>query len=698
VPVNPLAIEDVRVTLDAIDVTVATPEGKVLLDRVTFSLPPSSVLAVVGPSGAGKSTLTNALNGFAPATSGQVLFDGHDLYASYDVLRRRIGYVPQQDILHPQLTVRRALQYAAELRFPPQVSKADKRTRIKEVLDELDLSDRADLRIERLSGGQRKRVSVALELLTKPSLLFLDEPTSGLDPGNERQVMALLRDLANAGRTIIVVTHSTQSLHLCDRVMFLAPGGKVSYFGPPVEALAYFKRHDAGDFYADVFTSLEERPGVDWAALFRSDPDYQRFVAEPLTTEAAARPAQQQRALPPAPQQSWMKQFSVLTRRYVALIASDRRYSLLLLLQAPILGAVLFLLFGPRRLSVTHGPEATVLILALVIGATWLGMLNAIREIVKELPIYQRERSVGLSISAYLASKVTVLSVFTIFQAIVVVGIGVARQKVFEYDPRSGAQLAHATGSFLMSPKPELIIDIALTGLAAMALGLMVSAFARTSGQGAHAGADPHRAPARAVGRVLPHPGAGAEAAQLRFLRAVGRGRHGVHHRPERRSRPVGRGGHPGGELRPVPARPPGVQREVQRGIRPGPGQAVGAQEGGLGAGRVRAAGAHRDRALRRLVHPPAAGPPGPRVGGARRQAAGERGNARRRTGWTGAARPAHRSLVRHPRGAGVGVGRHLEAVDPAPAGTGAAEPLSPLLPRASSRPGRVRCPCGRSP
>jgi len=488
-----------EVTLQAIDLSVKTSENRLILDHVSFSLDPNSLLAVVGPSGSGKSTLTNALNGFQPATSGTVLYGGRDLYASYDDIRRRIGYVPQDDILHPQLTVQRALEYAAELRFPPDVNKQARQVRIKEVLEELDLGHRANLPIEKLSGGQRKRVSVALELLTKPSLLFLDEPTSGLDPGNERQVMALLRELADGGRTVIVVTHSTQSLHLCDRVAFLAPGGRLAYFGPPAEALAYFQKHQAGNFYADVFTKLEEKAESDWPAMFRADLAYDKYVQRPLAAAAVVRAARPTQPTPPPRQQPWFTQFSTLTRRYLALIRSDRRYMLLLLLQAPVLGLVLFLMFGlpvkpafinTSRLSSRHAPEATGIVMALAIGATWFGLLNAVREIVKEFPVYRRERSVGLSISAYVASKAVVLGIFTFISSLLLTYISLYKQQAavvildrarFERTGTFNTTTTLVKPLLLGSFKSEVLLGLFITGLSAMALGLFLSAFARNA-------------------------------------------------------------------------------------------------------------------------------------------------------------------------------------------------------------------------
>ena len=187
-------------TFAAEGLTVVTPKGKTLLSEVSFALPGRTLMAVIGPSGAGKSTLLNALIGSRPADRGTVRYAERDLYRDYEELRHRIALVPQDDVLHTQLTVRQALSYAARLRFPADTEAVDRDRRVAEVLDELGLTAHVDQRITSLSGGQRKRTSAALELLTKPSLLFLDEPTSGLDPGLDRSVMQTLRGLADDDR------------------------------------------------------------------------------------------------------------------------------------------------------------------------------------------------------------------------------------------------------------------------------------------------------------------------------------------------------------------------------------------------------------------------------------------------------------------------------------------------------------------
>ena len=449
------------------------PDGKVLLDGVSFALDRNMFLAVVGPSGGGKSTLLNALTGFRPATGGQVVYDGRDLYAEYDELRQRIGLVPQADVVHTDLTPRRALEFAAALRFPPDVTATQRSARVEEVLAELGLSERADVRIDRLSGGQRKRVSVAYELLTEPSLLFLDEPTSGLDPGYERSLMERLRELADGGRTVIVVTHSVASLELCDRVLFMAPGGREAYFGPPDRVAPYFGR----DGIEQVFQDLGADPERDWPGEFRASDDHRRFVAEPMAKPPPAPAAEPAAATRSVMRRRWFRQFTTLCRRYLAILASDRRTLALLVLQAPLLGLLMLWrlpsgeLGPPPENTLRLLSSASIVLFNLVIGATWIGMSNATREIVKELPQFQRERAAGLSLSAYLASKVAVLGVITLVQIMVYTLIATA------------AQGGPGDAVLLGNGRIELAFDIGVVALAGMCVGLLISALARTTEQ-----------------------------------------------------------------------------------------------------------------------------------------------------------------------------------------------------------------------
>ncbi len=323
------------ISLTARDLTVTLPSGRVLLDHVSFPLGERCLLGVIGPSGAGKSTLLGALTGMAPANGGGVLYDNRDLYTHYAELRHRIGLVPQENILHTQLSAERALGYAAELRFPRDTSKAERRRRIAEVLDELSLTRHAKTRTSAMSGGQQKRVNVALELLTKPSLLFLDEPTSGLDPGLDKSVMEQMANLAHDGRTIIVVTHSVANLNLCDRLLVLVPGGKIAYFGPPEEGL----RHFGQPGWAEVFQAFESEPDRDWASEYRRSPYFHRYIASDMDQPAPVARGPQAPSAPPA-SRNRLAQFSTLCRRYLAVIASDRAYLAVLAVMPIILGVL----------------------------------------------------------------------------------------------------------------------------------------------------------------------------------------------------------------------------------------------------------------------------------------------------------------------------------------------------------------------
>ncbi|MEU0403720.1 FHA domain-containing protein [Streptomyces sp. NPDC006197] len=459
-----------EVSLDVRSLAVTVDHGrKTLLDEVSFPVGEKCLLAVVGPSGAGKSTLLGALTGQRPADRGTVLYDGRDLYRDYAELRQRIGLVPQDDILHLQLTVRRALGYAAELRFPEDTAAAERQARVDEVIRELGLVERADQPIHSLSGGQRKRVSVALELLTKPSLLFLDEPTSGLDPGMDRSVMHMLRGLADDGRTVVVVTHSVLSLDVCDRLLVLAPGGRVAYYGPPADTLGFF----GFEQWPEAFEAFENDRDRDWAGQYRTSRFHRRYIADATTgpdvpvpgASASARGAVAGEPAPPPKPQSWGSQLRTLVRRYAAALSADRTFLAIMIALPFVMGAM------ARALSAgSLNPESTLnVLLILCVGGVLTGAANAVRELVKERSIYRRERAVGLSRSAYLASKVVVLGLITVVQAVVLTLVALI-----------GVPLNVPGGKgVLMPPLVEITLAVALLAFTAMMLGLLVSALVR---------------------------------------------------------------------------------------------------------------------------------------------------------------------------------------------------------------------------
>ncbi|MGA3058097.1 MAG: FHA domain-containing protein [Candidatus Limnocylindrales bacterium] len=469
--------------LCALDIGVTTHDGKTLLRDIRFALEQSRLMSIVGPSGAGKSTLLRALTGQEPADRGYVLYGGRDLYASLD-LRQRMGYVPQQDLLHSQLSAREALDYAAELRFARDVDATSRSSRIDEVIAELGLSECQHRQVSELSGGERKRTSVAAELLSKPPLLFLDEPTSGLDPGNEDQLTTLLRALADGGRTVVVATHSLVTLEQCDQVLFLAQGGHEAYYGPPAEASEYFRKQGAGETYPKVFAALnDERAAPAFASRFGANPAARANVDEPLAAARSAQETHPSHAPQAQPNTDRVRQWWVLVRRYLAVLRSDRLASLILLAQAPFFALLFNILYPYNVMSTANASEATILIWLMVVGATWIGTSNAIREVVKERAILRREHGLGLSLASYVASKVAVLGVITAgecaFLAIATIG---PLQRLPAADPIDHLSLP-GSGVLLSSALPEVVLDVVLAGLAAMGVGLLVSALVRTADQ-----------------------------------------------------------------------------------------------------------------------------------------------------------------------------------------------------------------------
>jgi ABC-type multidrug transport system ATPase subunit len=262
------------VVLQVSGLTASAPDGTVLLDDVGFRVRPGWLVAVMGPTGAGKTSLLNALAGSLATDAGTIRMGGRALGTEPGGAERRIAFVPQDDVLHPQLTLGRTLAYAASLRLPPDVGGTGRHERVAAVLSELGLTEHAFQPISTLSGGQRRRAGVAVELMGDPDVLVLDEPTSGLDPGAERSVLQMLRGLADRGRTVLAVTHSVQALAVCDRVLFLAPGGQVAFYGPPAAAQAFFR----GASPAEVFTRLRSQPGPSAKDRFRASPTYARYV------------------------------------------------------------------------------------------------------------------------------------------------------------------------------------------------------------------------------------------------------------------------------------------------------------------------------------------------------------------------------------------------------------------------------------
>ena len=457
-----------------------------ILENISLVCQPREFIVVVGQSGGGKSTLVDAIAGYRPATHGRVYVNGIDIYQHFDAIRNEIGYVPQRDIIHMELTVYQALDYAARLRMPRDAKKAERQARIMEVLQDLDLVHRKDVQVSGLSGGQQKRVSIGVELLTRPGLFFLDEPTSGLDPGTETAFMHLMRHLADQGRTIVMVTHATKNVMLADKVVFLARGGHLAWFGPPEEALAYFdqyrseaERRTKPMEFDQIYAILDDPAkgsAADWAGRFREHMAYRQYIVQPLQArqDNLARAAARKNGRQSSRRQelrrsrvSSLHQFFTLSARNLKILTRDRTSLLLMLLAAPLVGALDYVvapLMGRSVFDFNLGDAsngATSLFL-LTINCLLVGGLSQMREFVKEGDIYRRERLVNLKIFPYVLSKVWVALLLAFYHAAAYLVI-----RFTAYDMSGGAL---EIGFFY--------VTLLLAVLAGMSGGLLVSAFA----------------------------------------------------------------------------------------------------------------------------------------------------------------------------------------------------------------------------
>jgi ABC-type multidrug transport system ATPase subunit len=390
------------VRIEAEGLTRRARGGLTILRDVSLSLEPGELVGIAGGSGSGKTTLLEALAGVRPADEGSVRFDGDEIYANLVAWRRVLGYVPQDDIIHTELPLARTLRYAARLRLPPGTTSQEIDLAVGDALRSLDLEERADVPVRALSGGQRKRASIAVELLTRPRVFFLDEPTSGLDPATAAELLRVLRALAAAGATVTFTTHAVQDLAACDRVVFLAAGGHLAFVGTIAEARRYFEVEGLEGVYERLAT---EGTPESWARRFRRP--------APVETVSSPSPG------PPAPaasdgETSRSREWRVLTARTFETLVRNR-LTMAILLGSPVLVVALFaILFRPGAFDFARPePSAILMILFWVtFGTFFFGLTYGLLQICTERAILRREHLSGLRLGPYLLSKVTVLLPF----------------------------------------------------------------------------------------------------------------------------------------------------------------------------------------------------------------------------------------------------------------------------------------------
>lgn len=420
-----------------------------LLQPVDLTVKPGEMVALIGESGAGKSTLINALAGVINPTSGRVDVGGEPVAQRL----ADIGFVPQFDNLHQTLTLYEALDYAARLRLPQDTTVLERRRRIAEVLAQLGLLERANVRVGSLSGGQRKRASVGVELLRNPGAVFLDEPTTGLDPGLERQMMLLLRGLADAGQTIVLVTHATSNLGMCDRVVVMGRGGTVKFEGSPNSLIESFGIDSFDEVYTEVLDrEPKRRRRLDLSRAFSDDINF----------------AEQSRRSQPGPKA--LRQIGVLSSRQLKLQTRDRRHLAISFIQVPVLAAVAAMLFPGGVFDHSPAPHAgksAQLVFLLVMISGWIGSVAAAREIVKERNVVGREFAVGVRVGSYLTAKYAVLLSLITTQTILLCAF------VFALQPLESSPAIYAA----------IIAIVVTTGILGGLLGLIVSAAATSEDQ-----------------------------------------------------------------------------------------------------------------------------------------------------------------------------------------------------------------------
>ena len=456
---------------------VVTEKGapKTLLDHITLSIESNEFVAVIGGSGAGKSTFMNVLCGKNPVYGGNVTFNKSMGTDNRSMFKSVVGYAPQNDILYHDLTLQQMLFYSAKLKMPQDTKPNEYEERVKYVINKVELTGHENTLVRRLSGGQQKRASIAVELLSDPKLFFLDEPTSGLDPATERKLMRMLKEMTKDNKTIVAVTHVTQNLSLCDKVIVLGRGGKLCFFGTPTETCKYFEVTDI----VDIYDKINENPEM-WQKKYQELIYAERVKAgsgsgmemeNNFGLQGQNAVVKSKKDVKSGYNSGW-SQFLVLAARYMRLTFGDPKRCLLLLLQAPILGVLLMLV---STSSATDGKvfdtstDAKSMLFSLTCAAFWVGMLNSIQEICKEKDIFNRERMSTVRLFPYIFSKIMVIGLLCVFQAFILTFI----VQLFVEFPAT--VLGKAPNTLAIPPFLSYFLTVFLTTLCAACLGLTIS-------------------------------------------------------------------------------------------------------------------------------------------------------------------------------------------------------------------------------
>lgn len=427
---------------------------KTILDKVSLSIEPNEFVAIIGGSGAGKTTLMTAMSGFDSKVTGRVYCNGTNLRENFQTLKNIIGFVPQQDIIYENITLKKMLYYTAKMKMPEDTSTAEIDARIEEVLGMVELSEHKDTYIRRLSGGQKKRASIAVELLANPGLFFLDEPTSGLDPGTEEHLMRTLSKLSKEQeKTIIMVTHTINNLDLCDKVIIMGYGGRLCYCGSPAGIKDFFQTDDLVKVY-DIITADPKG----WESRFKMSGINQVSEHTAESNGEAIKPRKV----------NGFTQLGILVRRYTTLIMNDMQRLALIFGQPLIIGLLLTLVAGPDIYQ--KFTETQSILFTLMSGGIWMGLLNTIQEVNKERVILKREYMGNLKLPVYMLSKYIVQGVISLVQAVILVVTFVLVKGT-----------PNCKGVIISNATVEIIVLIFLTIYASAGMGLLLSSITKSA-------------------------------------------------------------------------------------------------------------------------------------------------------------------------------------------------------------------------
>ncbi len=420
---------------------------KTILSNLSLSIERGEFIAIVGCSGAGKTTLMNILSGYSKPSKGNIYIEGLDLLENEEYFKGRIAYVPQEEILDQSLTLYKSLEYSLKLRIK-NVSKRESKKTIHHILKILELFHVKNTMIRNLSGGEKKRASIATEMLSDPNLFLLDEPTSGLDANIEKKIMRQLREIADTGKTIVITAHTVSNLNLCDKVLFMGTSGRICYYGPYKDIFKYFGVQE----FVDIYDLLKE----DSATWYKKYKENQKKIELP-----------EEMKIDKKERVGFFCQTITLVRRYLSSLINNKLMLLLLLGQALLMGSLICV--AVEKKGFLNPMTSSMMCVAFTLASMWLGLFNTIQEIVKERDMLKKEYMSGLNFASYIVSKIIVVAFLCLYQAITCVTI-----VYFHLSPRPEDVLVFNT-------LVALIVNFFLVAFSTSIIGLFISSLVKDS-------------------------------------------------------------------------------------------------------------------------------------------------------------------------------------------------------------------------